>query len=334
MLDLNIIKNKFKKLNENQSFKFYTNKLRPKNFDEYIGNSAAKEIVQATILATKKEGTPFPHTLLSGYSGSGKTSLAMLIASYQQGKVLSAAMPIDYEEWYNLCKQICLMDVLICDEVQLMKKQPEILYSVLEENTFVTKDGQRLTVEPFTAVGCTTEIGEIKTPLRNRFSLHIQLAKLTLEDMRKITVQGAAKYNIPITDEAVTMLAQASCSIPRDCNSLLTRAFDVANVYDKNSIDEEIVEETFRLLQVTKDGMNITHIRYLDLLHKVFKNERVGLSTLAATLGENSLTLSQIIEPPLLNSGRVIRTSRGRQISDKGREYLESKEVKQLKEKE
>jgi len=334
MLNLDKLKEKFNSLSGNYSFQ--TNKLRPKDFDSYIGNSNAKNLVQMTLLSCQKQNKPFPHVLIAGQSGTGKTSLAMLIAAYQKGSIIDCQMPVNYDEWVASIVRIPArypgdgFSVLIADEIHLQsRKQPETLYSILEEN-FIIINGERCYVPSFTAVGCTTEIGEITPPLRNRFSLLIQLDKLTLEDMKKVTLQGANKYDIDITDKAVELIARVSNSIPRDCNSYLTHCLNLSKALESNSIDEETVQTVFSLLKVNEDGIDLSCINYLKILRDVFKMEKTGIRTIAATIGENPATIELIIEPKLLNLGLIVKTPRGRMLVDKGLDYLESDKVKEI----
>lgn len=333
MLDFDKLEEKFKEAEKDQVYDFDTNELRPTTWKEYIGNTDAKTLIRTTLVACKKRGSVFPHTIISGQSGTGKTTLGYLIASAQNGILISAALPIGFDEWAKLCAmpETYRKDVIILDEIHLQKKQPEILYPALEEGIFII-NGKRIPLPDFTCIGATTELGEVKTPLRNRFTLFIKLSKLTIKNMETIINQGASKYAIGIDEKATEIIARASNAIPRDANSLLTRCRDMAEVFDKSIINEEIVNTTFEMLKITRLGLDVSHIRYLDLLHTTFSGDRIGLSTIAATLGENPMTISLTVEPKLLNLKYVLKTPRGRQISEKGISYLNSAEAVKLKE--
>lgn len=302
-----------------------TNFLRPRNFSEFIGNTDVASLIKLNLFAALERNEPFPHCLLSGLSGSGKTTLAYLIASYQKGKVISAVLPISHEEWLGICAQVDQNDIVLLDETQ-GAKSPEVLYTALEESVIV-HNGERLWIPPFTCIGATTEIGEVKTPLRNRFPLQIQLKGYSLDEMKRIVAQGVAKYELEIDDDALAVLAEVSNRIPREAASLVVVVRNLMQLTDETRITLEAVKEIIGLMKLTDDGLNLGHLTYLQLLRDVFKGECAGANSIAASLGENPLTVSLIVEPALLQKGLIRKTSRGRQITDKGLKRLESEDA-------
>lgn len=326
------LKEVFEKYKNQGEYSLTTNELRPRNFDEFVGNTDCVNLVKLTLFAALERNSIFPHCLLSALSGTGKTSLIYIIASYQKGKVISVALPINYGEWLELCSQIEPNDIMILDEIQNQKAMPEILYSVLEENVFVHK-GERFGLPPFTCIGATTEIGEVKAPLRNRFPLQIQLKRYGFDEMKRIVAHGIIKCGFNIDDSALTILAGVSNRIPREAASLVLVIRDLMQLTNETKITLEAVKEIIHLMNLTDDGLNLRHLVYLRLLQDVFKGERVGASAIASSLGENPLTISLVTEPALLQKGLIQKTSRGRQITDRGKRRLENEDaVAMLKE--
>ena len=322
------IDKKLEELGCTNEYNVTTNDFRPKSFDEFIGNKDAVNLIKLNLCGSLARGEIFPHTMLSAYSGCGKTTLAYIIAAHQKGTLISTGMPMNVEELHEILRKVEEGDVVLLDEVHL-QTQPELLYSLLEEGTY-TLNAETYTFPKFTFIGATTEIGEVKTPLRNRFPLSIQLARYSISDMEQIVRQCGKKSDIPITDEAVHMLATASNRIPREANSLVTNCLNMVAVLEADKIGLEVVIDVLKLLKLTKDGLSLRHLVYLQTMRDIFDCGRTGVSAISATLGENKKTIELTVEPQLIQSKLVIKTPRGRQISESGLARLEDIDAQEL----
>lgn len=320
------IREAFSKHESDNEYSLATNLLRPRDFKDFVGNQEAVDLLKLTLFSAIERNEPCPHILLSGHSGGGKSTLAMIVASYQKGSFTQAMLPINYEEWKSLCCQIENGSVCLLDEVHL-QRDPEIFYTVLEEGIFIFS-GQRLKLPDFTCISATTELGMVKTPLRNRFSVSINLKPYTIEEMIEIVRRNMGKLSIPTSDLVMRKMAMASSMVPREANSLAMRVRDYCQLTKSDELSEEGISDILGLLRIAEDGLNSVHFQYLTLLKNTFKGERTGLNAIACSLGENPLTITAIVEPALLHRGLIVKTPRGRQISEDGIDRLDKPDVR------
>lgn len=310
----------------------YDAALRPRNFDEYIGQNIVKENLRVMVKAAQKRGSHLDHLLFAGPPGLGKTSLSNIIAT-ELGvdmKVTSAPMLAKKADLVGILTGLNDGDVLFIDEIhRLPMVVEESLYVPMEDYRFDLTIGQgaaaRTTSVPlpkFTLVGATTRAGMLSAPLRDRFGYIGRLDFYTVEELAKIAYASARKLGVVMDTDGAIEVAQRSRGTPRLANRLIRRLRDFADVYGDGSITAEVASKGLDQLQVDKNGFDEMDRRLIDTIVNRFGGGPVGLETLAATIGEESDTIEGMIEPYLLKEGFLQKTSRGRMAGPRAMEYL------------
>lgn len=300
------------------------NPLRPQTLDEYIGQEKVKENLKIFIDAAKIRKEPLDHVLLYGPPGLGKTTLSMIIAKELGVNIRITSGPA-IEKPGNLAALLSNLsegDVLFIDEIhRLSRNVEEILYPAMEDFAIdiVTGKGQMATsyhlpLPKFTLIGATTRAGQLTAPLRDRFGVLLRLEMYTPKELAKIVKRSASILKSDITDDGALEIASRSRGTPRIANRLLKRVRDFAQVNGSN-INCEIAKEALKKLDIDKLGLDANDRRLLETMIKYYGGGPVGLETLAAAIGEESVTIEDVYEPFLIQIGFLSRTPRGRCVT-------------------
>ena len=306
--------------------------LRPQTLDEYIGQEKAKENLKIYIEAAKLRGESLDHVLLYGPPGLGKTTLAGIIAN-EMGVNFRVTSGPAIEKQGDLAALLTNLgegDVLFIDEIhRLSRNIEEILYPAMEDYSLDWIVGKgpaarsiRIPLPRYTLIGATTRAGQLTTPLRDRFGVLIKLELYNETELATIVGRSAGILGIDITDDGKREIAQRSRGTPRVANRLLKRVRDYAQVRGNGVIDRKIADEALTMLEIDKLGLDNTDRRMLETIIKFYDGGPVGLETLSATIGEESVTIEDVYEPYLMQIGFLSRTPRGRCVTRLACEHL------------
>ncbi|OEU45751.1 MAG: Holliday junction DNA helicase RuvB [Desulfobacterales bacterium S7086C20] len=312
-------------VNEDEVSEFVT--LRPKVLDEYIGQTEVIEALSITIQAALQRKEPPDHILFHGPPGLGKTTLAHIVAEEMGVDITTSSGPA-LERGGDLLGILTHLDkgnVLFIDEIhRLPKVVEEFLYPAMEDFAvdFVFDKGvharsHRYRLEHFVLIGATTRAGLLSAPLRERFGIFRTLDFYSDQELVEIAKRSAALLDVPIDIDGSYEIARRSRGTPRIANRLLKRVRDYAQVRGSGVIDRETVKQALELEGVDEKGLSILDRKYLKTIIDFYKGGPVGIEAIAATLQEESDTLVDVVEPYLLNTGFLTRTSAGRKVTEK-----------------
>ena len=309
--------------------------LRPQRLKEYIGQEAIKERLIIQIEAAKARGEALDHVLLYGPPGLGKTTLAGIISNEMGTHIRITSGPAIEKpsEMAAILNSLQEKDMLFIDEIHRLNRQvEEVLYPAMEDfaiDVMIGKDSSssarsvRLPLPHFTLIGATTRADMLTAPLRDRFGEQFHMEFYTPEELSEVLLFSSHKLDVKIEADAALELAKRSRGTPRIANRMLKRVRDYALVRYDGIITREIAIEAMDLMSIDKLGLDNTDRKILETIIKKFDGGPVGLDTLAAATGEDSGTLEDVYEPYLLKNGLLMRTPKGRVITDLAREHLD-----------
>ncbi len=308
--------------------------VRPRRLDEFAGQDKVKQNLAILIDAARHRSEPVDHILLYGPPGLGKTTLANIVAAEMGAQIRTTSGPA-IERAGDLAAILTGLgagDVLFIDEIhRLSHAVEEILYPAMEDYALDLVLGKgpgartvRLQIEHVTVIGATTRVGSITGPLRDRFGATYRLDYYTQTELERILRRSAALLEVPLTDEAASLVAGRSRGTPRIANRLLKRVRDYAQVRGggDGSVTAELAADALRLLEIDERGLDAMDRQLLQAMADHHAGGPVGLSTMAATVSEPIETIEDVVEPYLMQIGLLSRTPRGRQLTASGWEHL------------
>lgn len=306
--------------------------LRPHTLAEYIGQEKAKQNLSIFIEAARRRTESLDHVLLHGPPGLGKTTLAGIIAQEMGVNIRITSGPAIEKpgDLAALLTNLSENDILFVDEIhRLNRAVEEILYPAMEDYAIDIIIGKgpsansiRLDLPKFTLIGATTRAGSLSAPLRDRFGVTLRLELYTHEELAKIVTRSAGILNVSIEPEGAMEIARRSRGTPRIANRMLRRVRDFAQVMADGVITKSVADKALLALEVDYLGLDNVDRRMLQAIIENYGGGPVGLDTLAATIGEESVTLEDVYEPYLMQIGFLTRTPRGRCVTQKAYAHL------------
>ncbi len=312
--------------------------LRPKSFDEYIGQENLKEKMSISIKAAQKRNMTVDHILLYGPPGLGKTTLAGVIANEMQANLKITSGPI-LEKAGDLAAILTSLeenDILFIDEIhRLNNTVEEILYPAMEDGELDIIIGKgpsaksiRIELPPFTLIGATTRAGLLSAPLRDRFGVSHKMEYYNIDEIKAIIIRGAKILGVKISEEGAIEISKRSRGTPRIANRLLKRVRDYCEIKGNGTIDVVSAKNALDMLGVDSSGLDELDRNIINSIIENYDGGPVGIETLSLLLGEDRRTLEEVYEPYLVKIGFLKRTNRGRVATPKAYQHFKKDEVK------
>ncbi len=307
-------------------------KLRPQVLDDFIGQRQVRENLKVFITAARARGEPLDHTLFHGPPGLGKTTLSQIVAKEMGAGFRATSGPVIAKagDLASLLTNLERGDVLFIDEIHRLNPAiEEILYPAMEDFQLDIMIGEgpaarsvRIDLPPFTLVGATTRSGLMTTPLRERFGIPLRLEFYAPDELETIVRRAARVLNVVMTDDGAAEVARRSRGTPRVANRLLRRVRDFTDVGGTRIVDAKAADFALTRLEIDGRGLDTMDRRYLACIAENYGGGPVGVETLAAALSEQRDVIEDVIEPYLMQLGLLMRTPRGRLLSEGGYRHL------------
>ena len=312
--------------------------LRPKSFDEYIGQENLKEKMSISIKAAQKRNMVVDHILLYGPPGLGKTTLAGVIANEMEANLKITSGPI-LEKAGDLAAILTSLeenDILFIDEIhRLNSTVEEILYPAMEDGELDIIIGKgpsaksiRIELPPFTLIGATTRAGLLSAPLRDRFGVSHKMEYYNENEIKSIIIRGAKILGVKINEDGAIEISKRSRGTPRIANRLLKRVRDYCEIKGNGTIDKLSAKNALDMLGVDSNGLDDLDRNIINSIIENYDGGPVGIETLSLLLGEDRRTLEEVYEPYLVKIGFLKRTNRGRIVTSKAYQHFMKVEVK------
>lgn len=294
------------------------------SFDEYIGQDSAKAILKPALEATRF-GKQLDHICFFGPAGTGKSTVASLIAGYLGTNcvTIDSRNLKEVKDFLNIVSKLSDGDVLFLDEIHgLDKNLEELLYLAIDHFRINTtdKDGNLIVMElpHFTLVGATTKLGEISKPLKSRFGLVIELESYSVEELTQIVIRKGVANDVYFTNDAAREVARRARGTARVAEKLISRVQDYTLIENEILVDDDMVKRVMKNLGIDRTGMTKPDRKYLEVMYKNFNNNPTSLPSLAAALNDSTDNIAETIEPFLIQNGFINRTPKGRVLTVSG----------------
>ncbi|MBW2073069.1 MAG: Holliday junction branch migration DNA helicase RuvB [Deltaproteobacteria bacterium] len=304
--------------------------IRPQGLDEYVGQQQMVESLKIAVQAAQMRDAALPHVLLGGPPGLGKTSMAYVLAEEMDSELIITSGP-NLQKAEDVTAKLRALkdrDILLIDEVHRMKpKTSEVLYSALEDG-FVEASSRlrhstsQVELAVFTLIACTTHVGDVQAPLRDRMPLQFTLSHYSQEEIQQVLERSASIREVTIEDAAIAVLAQASRGTPRVANSLLFQCRDYALVVGNGVVTAGMAQACLDSMGIDCLGLNAADRHYLQVILRDYGGGPVGVNAIASSLGERVSNLEENIEPYLLRAGLLIRDRAGRVATRQAESHL------------